>query len=266
MKKQFVLFSGKKIAFTDEGSGPCLVMLHGFTESLDIWEDFSGVLSAQFRVLCVDLPGHGQSECTGESHSMDHMAEVVHFILKERGIQRCAILGHSMGGYVSLAFAEKFSHMLTGICLFHSTPLADSPEARENRARTIEFVKQHHTAFLSMFIPDLFAPASREVHAEAIEKMVVRSKAMTAGAIIASQRGMMERPDRSAVLASAPYPVLFILGKQDSRIDFQSALKAVALPDDAVLLSLGKAGHMGYIEARDKTLFALQAFLNGLND
>lgn len=259
-------FNGRKIAFTDQGEGACVVLLHGFTESLDIWDDFSAELAKQFRVLCVDLPGHGGSECLGECHTMEQMADLVMAVLEHRGVQRCALLGHSMGGYVSMAFADKFPQRMNGLCLFHSVPTADPPQGREKRLRTIAFVKQHHRAFLSMFIPDLFAPASREVYAEVIEQLVIRARAMTADSIIAAQRGMMERPDRSAVLAAAQYPVLFILGKLDSRIDFQSALKVVALPKDAVLLSLGGVGHMGYIEARDKTLYAVETFLKGLNN
>jgi len=264
MNTQITKYKGSKICFSDEGTGKCLVLVHGFTESLDIWTDFSSVLKEEFRVVCIDLPGHGNSDCIDEIHSMELMAEVIKYVLDQLNITKCAMLGHSMGGYVSLAFADKYPDMLNGLCLFHSTAFADPPEARYNREKTIEYVRHHHTAFLSAFIPDLFAPASREKFAEAIEKLVESTRNMTSESIIAAQRGMMERPDRSHVLASSTYPVLFMLGKLDSRIPYDQALLQVALPQDAVLLSMGEVGHMGYIEARDKTLYALRVFMEGL--
>lgn len=264
MEKRMTLYRDKRIFFTDEGDGNCLVLVHGFTESMDIWKDFSEVLSKDFRVVCLDLPGHGMSDCIAETHSMELMADVLKHVLDYCGIDRCVVLGHSMGGYVSLAFAEKHPVMMRGLCLFHSTAAADSDEARVNRSRTIEYVKHHHTAFISAFIPDLFAPASREPLKEAIAGLVANAKKMTADSIMAAQRGMMERPDRSYVLERAGYPVLFVLGKEDTRIPYEATLKQIALPQDAVLLSMGGVGHMGYLEARDKTLYALQTFMYGI--
>jgi pimeloyl-ACP methyl ester carboxylesterase len=264
MEKQEFLVRGRRIAYTDQGKGMPVVLLHGFTESLDIWDDYSHELSPTFRVICVDLPGHGHSECVDEVHSMDLMAEVVLEILDKLGVSDFAILGHSMGGYVSLAVAEKQPERIKGLCLFHSTAAADSEEARENRSRTIEFVRNHRISFLSSFIPNLFAEASRSKFPEQIAALVERSKRMSAESIIAAQTGMRDRPDRTRVLKEANYPVLFMLGKEDSRIPYESALPQVALPQDAVLLSMGGTGHMGYIEARDKCLYALRVFLEGL--
>lgn len=264
MEKQEFIIRGHRIAYTDQGRGLPVVLLHGFTESLDIWEDFSQALSSSYRVVCIDLPGHGHSECVASEHSMDLMAEVVIEVLQHLDISEYAILGHSMGGYVSLAVAEKQPERIRGLCMFHSTAAADSREARENRSRTIEFVRNHHISFLSSFIPNLFAEASRAKYPEQIAELVERSKRMSAESIIAAQTGMRDRPDRTAVLKEAAYPVLFMLGKEDSRIPYESALLQVALPQDAILLSMGGVGHMGYIEARDKCLYALRVFLEGL--
>jgi pimeloyl-ACP methyl ester carboxylesterase len=92
MNKQVIIFEGKEISFSDEGKGNCLVLLHGFTESMDIWEDFSGVLKEDYRVLCVDLPGHGKSACIGEGHSMERMAEVVKYVLESRNITKLSLI------------------------------------------------------------------------------------------------------------------------------------------------------------------------------
>lgn len=265
MIKQITMFNGHKIYYSLEGKGTCVVLLHGFTESMDIWDDFFSILKKDFCTLCVDLPGHGQSDCIGETHSMELMAEVVRHVLDIHGIETCVVLGHSMGGYVSLAFAEKYPEMMKGLCLFHSSATADPPETKYNRERTIEYVMRHHTAFLSTFIPDLFAPASRKIHAAAIQALVERAKKMTPESIIAAQRGMMLRPDRTQVLSALKVPVLFILGKLDSRQPFDLVLQQVAFPENALLLSLGGVGHMGYIEAHDATLHTLKTFVQGLS-
>ena len=264
MEKQEFIIRGRRIAFTDTGKGLPVVLLHGFTESLDIWEDYSRELSPSYRVICIDLPGHGYSECVDEVHSMDLMAEVVIEVLQHLHVSEFAILGHSMGGYVSLAVAEKQPERIRGLCMFHSTAAADNEEVRENRSRTIEFVRNHRISFLSSFIPNLFAEASRSKYPAQIAELVKRSKQMSAESIIAAQTGMRDRPDRTAVLKEAAYPVLFMLGKEDSRIPYESALPQLALPQDAILLSMGGVGHMGYIEARDKCLYALRVFLGGL--
>lgn len=264
MNGQLALYNGHRIAYCDEGQGSPVVLLHGFTESMEIWEDFMSVLAESNRVICIDLPGHGQSECVAEIHSMELMAEVVKKVLDILKVSRAALLGHSMGGYVALAFAEKYPEFLSGLCLFHSTATADTPEARTNRNRTIEFVKQHHSSFISTFIPELFAPASQDLFKEQISHLVASARRMTPEGIIAAQYGMRDRSDQTAVLRDTHYPVLFMLGKLDNRIPYESTLKQVALPEDAVLLSLGGVAHMGYIEARDKTLYALRVFLEGL--
>ncbi len=264
MKPQHLTFKNHTIYYNDEGHGQVVLLLHGFTESMSIWEDYSNKLSREYRVVCIDLPGHGHSDCIDEVHSMDLMAEVVKHVLDTLKISRCAVLGHSMGGYVSLAFAEKYPEFITGLCMFHSTAGADGEEARTNRDRTIEFVRQHRISFISTFIPDLFAPESQKKYPEQINALVDQARNMTAESIIAAQIGMRDRPDRTNILTQSTYPILFMLGKLDKRIPYESAMKQVSLPEDAILLSMGGVGHMGYIEARDKTLFALRVFLEGL--
>jgi pimeloyl-ACP methyl ester carboxylesterase len=257
-------YKGSNINYSITGSGGTLVLLHGFTETQDIWKDFVKELSTGYRVLTIDLPGHGASECIGEVHSMELMAECVKALLDTSAISECVMIGHSMGGYVTLAFAELFPERLKGFGLFHSSALSDSEEAKENRNRAIKLIRQNHTSFISSFIPDLFAPHNRDLYKEEIAELVRAANQMSPPSIIAAQEGMKSRPDRISVLSGAQCPVLFILGKLDSRVPYEKALPQAGLPDDAVLLSMGKAAHMGYIEEKEKTLYAVRAFLDGI--
>jgi pimeloyl-ACP methyl ester carboxylesterase len=260
-----IIFNNSKIHYTVEGKHKqnTVVLLHGFTESLDIWDDFSAELSVDFKVICVDLPGHGSSECIGESHSMELMADIVKAILDKEFIEECVMIGHSMGGYVTLAFAEKYSSMMKGLGLFHSSALPDTPEGKKNRAKAIEAIEKNHTGFVMSFIPDLFAAGNRESLKDEINVLVERAEKMSKKAIIASQKGMMERKDRRDVLSNADYPVLFIAGKQDTRVPYEKVIEQITLPKDTIALLLHDIAHMGYLESRDKTLYAVKCFIEG---
>lgn len=260
-----IKFKNTAIHYNVEGRAKhsTVVFLHGFTETLDIWDDFSAELSVDFKVICIDLPGHGKSACISKAHSMELMADIVKAVLDEESVEKCVMIGHSMGGYVALAFAERFPEMLKGLGLFHSSAFPDTPEGKANRAKAIEAIEKNHSNFIMSFIPDLFAPAFREPLKKEIEAMVHKAQHMTKEAIVASQLGMMERSDRRDLLAAATYPVLFIAGKMDTRVPFEKVLEMIAIPKDSTSLLLHDIAHMGYLEARDKTLFAVKCFVEG---
>jgi len=259
MISSFYNYQGKNIHYTIEGEGNTIVLLHGFMESLTIWKDFSKELSANFKVVCIDLPGHGKTECISEVHSMELITDIVKQIADHLKIANFVLIGHSMGGYVSLQFADQYPDMLKGLGLFHSQALADSEESKKNRDRTCEIVKQNRKKFIIQFIPDLFAPENVEKFAAEISKLQSQVIDMTAVAIIAAQNGMKIREDKLNVLTDLQAPILFILGKKDSRVAVQQGMAQAMLPNHSEVLLLN-VGHMGYIEARDETLFTVKAF------
>lgn len=256
-----LLFENHKINYHVEGNGDAVIFLHGFTESLEIWDEFSADLSLDNRIICIDLPGHGKSENLGEIHTMEMMAGCVKAVLDKENIHECIVIGHSMGGYVALAFAEKFPAMMKGLGLFHSTALADTPEGKAGRAKAIEVIESNHAGFIMNFIPDLFAPANRETLKTEISELVTRARRMNMQAIIAAQKGMMERTDKLHVLKNADYPVLFIAGEQDSRIPYDKVIQQIALPKVSHALLLREIAHMGYLEASEKTIRAVKCFV-----
>jgi pimeloyl-ACP methyl ester carboxylesterase len=170
------------------------------------------------------------------------------------------MIGHSMGGYVTLEFAGKYPEMINGFGLFHSHALPDSSEGKENRNRIIETVKKNHKNFLNSFIPDLFSTENSAHYTKDIERLLLIANNTSADAIIAGMAGMRERENRMNVLKNAKCPVLFIFGRHDKRLPVPLALEQAVLPYTSDIYILGNASHMGFIEARNETLIAIQAF------
>lgn len=255
-----ILFKGKKIFFADTGKGKTIVLLHGFTESSGIWDHFVKKLSGSYRVIVIDLAGHGKSECIEPVHSMDLQADVVYEVLNQRRVKKCAMVGHSMGGYTTLAFASKYPGMLKGICLFHSHPFPDSAADRKNRDRAIGIVKQDRFSFLASYITSLFAESSRRALKKKIDGLIKQASGFPKEGIIAALAGMKIRKNQSAVLKSLNIPVLFIIGLKDSKAPLDKLWKMVSLPLRSECLILRNVGHMGYLEAPDETLKMIKGF------
>jgi pimeloyl-ACP methyl ester carboxylesterase len=258
--KSFIDFKGKKIYCQVTGKGPVILLLHGFLESGEIWKSYARRLGESFRVVTIDLPGHGKSEVLNSVETMDEMADVVRQVLKSLEITSCLIIGHSMGGYVTLAFAEKYPRIVKGFALFHSQAAADNPEARSNRDRTIAIVKKDHHGFIRNFIPDLFDPENVKKFGKEIEWMKELADNTPKEGIIAALEGMKNRPDRRHVLINAKVPVLFIIGKNDKRIPMETILPQTILPGHSEVLLLDYVGHMGFIEASGVTFSSVKSF------
>lgn len=256
----FLAFQGHRIHYSSQGSGPVLVLLHGFLESLEIWNDFTTTLSRDFTVVRIDLPGHGKSDIAGEVHTMELMAASVNAVLVHLGVSSCVITGHSMGGYVTLAFAEKYPEMVKGLVLFHSQAAPDSAEARENRNRTISIVKKNRSAFIRQFIPELFDQRHVAQFTLQIDNLVRIASAVKDTGIIAALEGMKERTGWINFLATTKTPVLFIAGKQDTRIPYSLAIEQSGIPAHSEVLLLENVGHMGFLEAPSETMAVLRHF------
>lgn len=253
-------YAGSAIFYENSGKGPAVVLLHGYPESHAIWENFRKELSKSFKVITPDLPGLGQSELLAGIQSMEMMATAIKALLDHEGIKKCVMAGHSMGGYVSLAFAELFPEMLDGLCLFHSMALGDTSEAKTNRDRTIALIRRNKNNFLNQFIPNLFAEQNRESFDLIIRQMKETASACSSEALIACISGMKLRPNRESVLSSLKVPVLFIFGKHDSRMPLDLMLPQTALPRISFTIILGNAGHMGFYEEKDLCIRSIKDF------
>lgn len=259
---KFVTARGAKIRYADIGKGRAIVLLHGFLESLEVWfgNGFANDLAKKFRVIAIDLPGHGKSECIGYVHKMERMADVVKDVMDHLKLRRYVIAGHSMGGYVALAFAEKYVDNLSGLCLFHSTALADSEEKKLDRERAIRIVKRNPLKYTNQLVLNLFALANQRYFRREINWMRRMASKTKKQAIVASLEGMRIRPNREVILKFSGYPVLIIAGTRDNVIPYESLKEQIQHPRDGQLLTLERTGHMGFLEAREASLKKLRAF------
>ncbi len=258
--KKTIQYLGKNIVYQITGSGPTLILLHGFLESKSIWDEFTETLKNEFTIIAIDLPGHGESELIAEIHTMTLMAEMVKEVLFAEKISEAVIAGHSMGGYVALQFAVENEKLLKGMVLFHSHANADSDEAKENRRRTINIVNQNRGGFIRQFIPDLFDQRHVAEYDEPIRKLQDQAALLSAESIVAALSGMRNRENHIQYLLLSEIPVFFIIGKQDSRMPYNQVLAQAVIPSHSEVLLLEDVGHMGFIEAPGKTLQALRHF------
>lgn len=240
------LYRGSSFAYTDQGRGPAVVFLHGHLENRAMWQGLMEALPRAYRNIALDLPGHGTSENLGYTHSMTLMAEVVRALLHHLKLRRVWLCGHSMGGYVALAFAEKYPHMLRGLALINSTPRTDSPQRKKERGQAIALAQRDHERFAALAVPRLFAPQSRERLHQKISYAVEQARQTTPQGNIAALRGMSERPDRTEVLRQATYPVAVLAGEQDPILPPQQWQVLEKLPGVQVFIS--PYGHMTHWE------------------
>ncbi len=259
-----ITFRNKKINYKIDGQGNAIVLLHGFLESLNIWDNFSEELSKYFKVIRIDLPGHGKSENIDNVHTMELMADPVKAVLDQENIDKCVMVGHSMGGYTTLAFADQYPGYLNGFALFHSAAHADSDEVKANRDRTVKIVESDRAGFINNFIPSLFALENIKRFSKEIEELKKQAGKTSKEGIVAALKGMKERGEKLSLLKSTTIPVMYIIGKEDSRIPTEVALEQVALPYRCSVTLLGGVGHMGYIEAKEETLFAVRCFAESI--
>jgi pimeloyl-ACP methyl ester carboxylesterase len=248
--------------YRDLGSGTPVVLLHGFAEDGGVWNMVTKGLSAKIRLLIPDLPGSGQSQLPATT-TIESMAAALKGILDREGIERCILIGHSMGGYITLAFAEAYPERLLAFGFFHSTAYADTEEKKAGRAKSIAFISEHGAApFIKESIPNLFAPETREVRPGLVEDMISRYRGFSTDALAAYLEAMMRRPDRVSVLAQSAVPVLFIVGEKDQVVLPAQALSQVAVPAISYLRILPKAGHMGMLEEPAAGAAIIQSFVN----
>lgn len=260
--QKIIQYKNVEVVYRDLGKGTCIVLLHGYLETGEIWEGFAERLLDRFRVLIPDLPGHGQSGIWGKMHNMEDLAASVNAILDKEGIEQIFLIGHSMGGYVAMAFVELFGERLIGYSLFHSTCFADTDEKKNNRDREISLVLcRKKRQIINVNIPKSFAGDHIETFCKEIDRAKNLAISNPDRGIIAILNGMKERPDRTHVLTNSQIPLLLIGGMKDNYIPWEVFEKLLALAPHASVLRLEKSGHMGFIEEPEAAVNAIAAML-----
>ena len=255
-------FKNTTISYTDQGKGTAVVLLHGFLENKLMWKAFIPEISKRNRVITIDLLGHGATECLGYIHTMEDQADMVQSVLQELKIRKTVLIGHSMGGYIGLAFAELYAENVKGIMLLNSTSKADSEERKINRDRAIVAVKQNYSNFIRMSIANLFSESNRERLTEVIEQVKIEALKTPLQGIVASLEGMKIRKDREIILHFASYPIQLVLGKKDGVLIYEDNLDQIE--GTKVQLTTFEDGHMSHIENETELLALLLQFLRSV--
>ncbi len=251
------------LAYTQLGEGKDLLLVHGFGESKQMWKDFVPVLATHFRVTALDLGGFGESQdLLPLPCSLEALAEQVDALVRHLEIEKFAWVGHSLGGYVGLAYIEKYAHKLTALSLFHSTALADTEEKKKIRENVVNFIDKNGVA---PFIENFVAPLFFETRHQELETSIAFIKNIALctpkATLIEVMRAMRNRPDRTELLANANFPVQFIIGRQDNSVPFDSYAAQIVLPKNVDVQVLDQTGHMGMFERPELTKQALIGFL-----
>lgn len=252
-------YKNTAIHYNDIGKGNAIVLLHGFLENNTMWNYLGIQLSQRFRVIAVDLLGHGKSECAGYVHTMEDQADMLFALLTDLRLRKVSLVGHSMGGYIALAFAELYPDNLRSLVLLNSSALPDSEERKRNRDRAIDVVKKNSTAFVRMATQNLFDKKAHETFSKEIEAFTSQAIKTPLQGIIASLEGMKIRVDREALLHFSPYPKLVIASENDTIIPLQEIKNQVE--NTEVLFEIVEGGHVSTIEQKAKVTDIIVNFL-----
>lgn len=239
-------FKNKQIHYTISGKGPTIIFLHGFLESSTMWEPLIPTIFLRHTTVCIDLPGHGKSGIWSEIHTMEFMAELVKFVLQSLDIKTATLIGHSMGGYVAVAYLELFPEDVESLILINSSPQADSKERKANRDRTIKLISSHPKAYIYMAIGNLIAIDSREKFPIEIEKLKSEACSFPIEGLQSAIRGMRDRKDRTEILKNFQRNKLMILSKEDPILPIEDA-KEIANYSKTEISEID-GGHMSMIE------------------
>ncbi|MGO3183951.1 MAG: alpha/beta fold hydrolase [Aequorivita sp.] len=252
-------YKNTPIHFETFGKGPAIILLHGFLESSIMWKPLLPQLSKHNFVITLNFPGHGESGVISEIHSMELMAEVVDQILKHLEISSAIFVGHSMGGYVTMAYAELFPEKIEKLILLNSTPAADSEEKKENRNRALKVIDQNASAFISMAITNLFAATSHKKFSAEIETLKKQANSFPLEGIKAAVKGMRDRKDRTEVLKNFEKEKYSILSEKDPLLIIDETKELAERCDSQVITIAG--GHHSTYENLNGVLENLELIL-----
>ncbi|HEY4336540.1 MAG TPA: alpha/beta hydrolase [Puia sp.] len=260
---KLLTLDGRTLFYREEGSGLPVLLLHGFAEDGQIWDELVPRLRRDCRLLIPDLPGSGRSALLPGEPSIDALADTIKMFVDQLSLDACVLIGHSMGGYISLAFAEKYPQQLKAFGFFHSTAYADSEEKRAARRKGIDFIRQHGAApFIRQSTPNLFAAGTLEQRPSLVEDTIQRYSGFSAESLVYYYEAMIRRPDRVHVLQEFAGPVLFLMGAADLVVPYEQALKQCHEPAISVIHTLDHSGHMGMLEEPERAGDGIESFLN----
>jgi pimeloyl-ACP methyl ester carboxylesterase len=259
---KIINYGSSAVFYRVEGEGFPVVLIHGFAEDGTIWQHQIAYLAKSFKLIIPDLPGSGNSSFNSKLETIGDLADGIKFILDKEKISTCIIIGHSLGGYITLAFAEKYPEKLKAFGLFHSTAYADSEEKKTARKKGMGFIKKNGSRdFIKQSVPNLFAENFNKKNPEIVNELIERYNNFNPDSLVSYYDAMMKKPDRTQVLKSFKKPVLFIAGEKDNAVPIVHSLQQSYLPDLCYFHILMGAAHMGMFETVNLSNEILNDFL-----
>ena len=252
-------FKNANISFSDQGKGTAVVLIHGFLENATMWKNVVPEISKRNRVVTIDLLGHGKTDCLGYIHTMELFAETIAAVLKALRIRKCILVGHSLGGYIALAFAEKYPQKVKGLCLMNATSNEDTLERKALRLRANKMIANNFRNMVRMSFTNLFGPKSKTIFKEEVGLAVFEALQTPMQGYIAAQEGMQLRANRNHVLTDNSFKKLLIIGKNDPVLDFETSLDEAEKTNSAIVVF--QNGHMPHIENKLELSNALKEFM-----
>lgn len=261
-----LLFRGQLLEYEITGTGTPVMFVHGFTEDRRIWGSLLNGIKNNFLFIIPDLPGSGGSGYNESTIQLRDFADALKAITDNENIQQFILIGHSMGGYISLAFAEKYPDLLLGLGLFHSSAYADSNEKKETREKNIRFIQKNDPAlYVAQAIPGLFAEKFKSEHPEVIDDLVTRYSDFQSAPLVQYLEAMKNRADTSGVLKTISKPVLFIIGEEDKAVPMKDSLEQSHLPNTSYIHLMTNTAHMGMIENTNLCSAFIERFLTDID-
>jgi len=251
-----------QIYSTDEGSGLPVIFIHGFCEHHQMWDAFKKPFLKKYRVITIDLPGFGKSPLLSDNFSIKDLSLSVLEHLAQKKLEKFILIGHSLGGYVSLEMINQNPNEVSGLCLFHSTALADTADKKDARNKTMKFVEKHGVEiFAEAFVPSLFFNGKRAQLNNEIQASVKMAKETQKATLFSYTKAMRDRKDRTDVLKEFEGPILIIAGEEDTSVPIDKIQQQELLPKHGIVHYLDKCGHMGMFEKKEEITREIDYFL-----
>ncbi len=248
--------------FDSEKGDKTLLLLHGYLESIESWEFILPLLTKYYRVIALDIPGHGISEVKGEIHTTEFIADTIKALLDKINVSKISVMGHSMGGYFAIALKRKYPEIVEKLILHHSTPDGDTPERGENRKREIEVIRSGRKELLATINPGKsIAKKNRKVMSETIREMSEQVMMTEDEGIIALLNGMMERGDGNEVISAMKSDVMLIFGRDDEFMPEEYSLSISEKHAKARTVWMEDSGHSSHYEEPEKLVAHIVNFL-----
>ena len=254
----FFEYKNIQVNYSSIGKGSVIVLLHGFLENSSMWKGLLPLLSKKNRIITIDLLGHGKTENLSYIHTMEEQANMVNYVLTKLKLRKFNFVGHSMGGYVALAFAVLFPEKTKSICLLNSTAYSASNEKKASRDRAIKAVKQNYKTFIRISIPMLFSEQNRDQLKPKIDRVTSEALKTSKQGVIAALEGMKIRHDYTSLLSNDKIKIVLILGEKDTVLDFNTHIQQIK--NTNIKWHKIKHGHMSHIEAKEDVVSIIKKF------